>query len=257
MKKIIIPIFCLAIAACQSSTSPTNNSETAGKNAATNEPLLTEYPTSKFDTMPTAARLNAESKTFSFKPSESFDRCDALSITRRDGKSLNLSAEFKKYLDCIDYNLQIANDRYIAYSVENKIALYDLEKNTSLALFTPQSYSDANLTNLGWSPDKNRIAFVSTAYNQENQKKLNYATHTRLIILELNADKTAVVRKTKFDIPIQFIETEGNYISNNDCFWANNTTIRYRDFVSQDYEIMEKSPKKYTNQDITAAGNAQ
>ncbi|MEY4926906.1 MAG: hypothetical protein RI894_1342 [Bacteroidota bacterium] len=243
----------MAIAACKPSTP---SSSTAGESASS-ESLLTEYPTTNFDTMRVSARLSEESKQFSFKSAESFDRCDAVSVTRRDGKPLTLSAEFKKYLDCIDYNAQLVNDRYMVYSNDKKVSLYDLAKNVSLDLFTPQSYDDANLTNLGWSPDKTRVAFVSTTYTDEAQKKLGYTARTRLIILELNADKTAVAHKTKFDIPIQFIPSEGNYVSNDNCFWANSTTIRYRIFVSEDFEILEKSAKKYTNLAITEGGISQ
>ena len=246
MKKIIIPALCLAFfAACQQSTPKTAEQTADAVSTATDASVAT------FDTMPVAARLTAQNKNFVFTAGESFDRCDAVTIKRRDGKPMKISKEFKAYMECIHYTAQIADDRYMVFFDKQNVSLYDLESGTSQVLFVAQSFDESNLACLGWSPDKTRVAFVSTAYTPEAQQKLKYATCTRVIVLLMNADKTAVATKTKYDVPIQYFASEGDYVSKSDCFWADNNTLRYRNFVSDDYETVEKTPKKFVNLDIT------
>ncbi len=248
MKKMIIPAICFALlTSCQQNTPKT----TAETTATTNVEAVTEIPKSAYDTMMIADRLTAQNKTFVFKAAESFDRCDAVSVKRKDGKPMKISKEFKSFLDCIAYSSQIIDDRFMVFFNEQNVMLQDLETNTARQLFLAQSYEDANLVCVGWSPDKTHVAFISTAYTPEAQKKMSYPVRTRLIVLEMNADKTAVINKTKHDIAIQYFATEGDFVSREDCFWANNTTISYRNFVSDDFEIANNSPKKYTNLDIS------
>ncbi len=252
MKKIIIPAICLILlTSCQQNTPKTNQEATnqtanAAQNDATKPPAASPY-----DTMLVATRLTAQNKTFIFTAAESFDRCDAVSVKRRDKKPMKISKEFQSFLDCIAYSSQIIDDRYMVFFNDKNVLLQDMETNTTRPLFTAQSYDDANLVCVGWSPDKTRVAFVSTVNDPDTQKKLGYPTHTRLIVLQMNADKTAVIDKTKYDIAIQFFVTEGDFISREDCFWVNNTTIGYRNFVSTDFEEANNAPKKYTNLDIS------
>ena len=244
MKKIIIPALCLAFFAGCQSNAPKNGSQA-------DEPLVTEYKASPLDTVTVEKRLNAQTKNFVFKAKESFDRCDAVTVERRDGKPMKLTPEFKQDLDCVHYTAEIVDDRFLAFMSEKQVLLYDLEKNTQQLLFVPQPFSDANLSCLGWSPDKSRVAFVSTAYEPEAQKRLGYPTRTRIIVLQFNADKSAIALKTKYDVGVQFMATEGDYVARENCFWANNSTLRYRKFVSEDYETVEKAKKEYENLDIT------
>ena len=227
-------------------TSCKNNSKPAGEAADATikaDEVLADFKPSPFDTLPVEARLNATNKTFVFKAEESFDRCDAVSIKRRDGKPMKISPTLKNFLSCIDYYATIVNERYLMVRGEKKVVLLDLETGTESFLFAPDSYEDANLSFAGWSPDKNRMAFVSTPFTPEAQTKMKYPTRTRLIVLQLNPDKTAVMSKKNYDIPIQYVANEGDFVPQQYCFWATNTTIRYREFVSDDYEIAEKTKK--------------
>lgn len=235
--------FLAGISLFTSCKNSSNRAAEAADATAKADETLAEFKPSPFDTMPVEARLNATNKTFVFKAEESFDRCDAVSIKRRDGKPMKISPTLKNFLSCIDYHATIVNERYLMIRGDKKVVLLDLESGIESLLFVPDAYDDANLSFVGWSPDKNRLAFVSTAFTPEAQTKMKYPTRTRLVVLELNPEKNAVMGKKNYDIAIQYVANEGDFIPQQYCFWANNTTLRYREFVSDDYELAEKTKK--------------
>jgi hypothetical protein len=210
---------CLLFAACTPNTPKTTPTETTVTIVKDGE---------NEDTMTIAARCNRHTQQYVFADKESFDRCSAVSIARKDGKPLaKMPKELLAELDCIGTAFQFFNDRYMTYMNGQNVMLYDMNTNKSLLLFTAFAGTQSNC--MGVSPDGTKLLFVNVFENDDERKKSDYTTPTRIMVVGFDAAKCVVTTKQKFDRPVNWVPNEGNMIERKDCIFADDKTVRYRE----------------------------
>ncbi len=219
-------IYFAAFAAVALFASCDKTKPAVGANSATKISL--EAALASEDTLNEAQRCMLHTQKYTFTEKESFDRCFAMTVTRKNGTPIVFPKEVQAELDCVGSAFRFFGDRYIVYSAGENVNIFDLETDKKLLLFT--NFKDIQTNATAISPDGTKLLFVNVLYNKEARAKSDYKEDTRILIVNFDAAKFAVAGKQKFDRKVDWVNSEGSMVNSKDCVFVDNNTIKYREF---------------------------
>jgi hypothetical protein len=248
MKKNLIPaLFCLALASCnQTPSAAVSESKTDSAAVAQNTtPTAPTTPSTEGEDtyVPLWKRLNESSEKYTFKDTEAYDRCSSLMMSDKSGKKVDLPKAIQGELDCIGSAFMFFADRYIVFSEENVVKIYDLDTKKIGILFSNFNGIQSNLTDV--SADHSKLLFVNVFYDDAQRKKSDYTQETRIMVVDFDPETLMVKAKKKFDRKVRYFNAEGDMVDKNDCKFVSNTAFKYREYEA-DADGMPKNDAKMT-----------
>jgi WD40 repeat protein len=241
MQKIILPLALLGLFGCDQTKAPSAESHQTDSSTAVAQQTVDTADTY----VPLATQLTKASKKYTFKEKEVFDRCTSIEMfDRASGKKVDLAKGVIAELDCIGASFEFFDDRYIVYTEDKNVKVYDVDTKQSALLFSNFEGIQTNLTDI--SSDGTKLLFVNVFYDETMRKKTDYTQNTRIVLVDFDKKNMKVVSKKKFDRLVMWFNAEGNMVSKEDCQFVNDHAFKYRDYDADADGLPNQDAKKMT-----------